>query len=215
MDIFNTIARLFYQGGIAVMSSILMVFLLSLVIILERTYRYWLQYDLANSSAFMAAIQNMIMGESIENAIRLCQKARPKLVPTVLTEGLKRADDSPQEIEYAMESAMLEATAKVTKMVPLLGTLANVATLMGLLGTIFGLIKSFGAAATATGAQKQTLLAEGISEALTATSFGLGTALLCILAHGILSAKQTTIVNSMNLNMSKLLDILYTRKVKS
>ena len=214
MEVFTTISRLFHEGGPAVMSSIFMVFLLAIVIILERTYRFWLQYDLGNSSAFMAAVQKMIMGESIENAIRLCQKARPKLLPTVLTEGLKRADDSAEEIEMAMESAILEATAQVTKMVPLLGTAANVATLMGLLGTIFGLMKSFGAAATATGAQKQALLAEGISEALTATSFGLGTALLCILAHGILTAKQTDILNNINLNVSKLMDILYTRKVK-
>ena len=214
MEIFDTIARLFHQGGPAVMSAIFLVFLLSIVIILERSYRFWLEFDLTNSSAFMAAVQKMIMGESIENAIRLCQKARPKLLPTVLTEGLKRADDSTEEIEYAMESAILEATNKVTRTVPLLGTAANVATLMGLLGTIFGLIKSFGAAATATGAQKQALLAEGISEALTATSFGLGTALLCILSHGILTAKQTSILNSINQNVSKLLDILYTRKIR-
>lgn len=196
------------------MSCISFVFFIAITIIVERIYRYWLQYDLVNSSGFMAAIQKMVMNNSIENAIRLCKKARPKLLPYVLSEGLKRANDTSEEIENAMTAASLSVLPKVTRTVSLLGTTANVATLLGLLGTIFGLIKSFGAAASATGAEKQTLLAEGISEALTATSFGLGTALLCLLCHGILMAKQQAIVGDINQNVAKLTDLLYTRKMK-
>ena len=214
MDIFDTLARIFHQGGALVMSSILFVLLTSLAIIIERSYRYWLQYDLANSSGFMAAVQKMVMNNSIENAIRMCKKARPKLLPYVLSEGLKRANDSSEEIENAMSHATLTVVPKITKSVPLLGTTANVATLLGLLGTIFGLMKSFGAAASSTGSQKQTILAEGISEALTATSFGLGTALLCMLTHGFLNAKQKAIVDDINQNVARLTDLLFTRKIK-
>ena len=208
------IGTLFHQGGELVMSSIAIVLVLSIVVIIERIYRYWLQYDLPNSAGYMSAIQKMVMNNSIENAIRLCKKAKPKLLPYVLSEALKRANDSTQEIENAMEHATLSVMPKATKGVALLSTTANVATLLGLLGTIFGLMKSFGAAAFATGAQKQTILAEGISEALTATSFGLGTALICLLAYGILMMKQTSIVNDINKNSSRLLDLLYTRKQK-
>ena len=114
-----------------------------------------------------------------------------------------------------MEHAFLSVLPKATKGVAFLSTTANVATLLGLLGTIFGLMKSFGAAAFATGAQKQTILAEGIAEALTATSFGLGTALLCLLAYGVLMMKQTAIVNDINKNSARLIDLLYTRKQKT
>lgn len=214
MQLFDTVATLFHQGGPPIMAAILSVFLTSVAIIIERSVRYWLQYDLANSSGFMAAVQKMVMNNSIENAIRLCKKARPKLMPFVLSEGLKRANDTTEEIENAMNYAVLVVMPQITKSVGLLGTTANVATLMGLLGTIFGLMKSFGAAATATGAQKQSLLAEGISEALTATSFGLGTALMCLLAHGILMAKQQSIINDINQNVARLTDLLYTRKIK-
>lgn len=214
LSLIDTIKDLFHRGGEAVMASIALTAMVSFIIIIERVYRFWLQYDLANSSGFMAAVQKMVMNNSIENAIRLCKKARPKLLPTVLAEGLKRANDSTEEIENALEAATLTVTPKVTKMVPFLGTTANVATLLGLLGTIFGLIKSFAAAANATGAQKQTLLAEGISEALTATSFGLGTALICLFTYGVLQMKQTAILNDINQNTAKLLDLLYTRKMK-
>lgn len=210
----ETIIRLFHQGGLPVMASITAVAILSVVIILERVFRYWMQYDLANSSGFIAAVQKMVMNNSIENAIRLCKKARPKLLPTVLAHGLMRANDTPEEIQNAMDHATLEAMPKVTKLVPFLGTTANVATLLGLLGTLFGLMRSFNAAATATGAQKQTLLAEGIAEALVATSFGLGTALFILLSYGILMMKQTSIVDDINQGSAKLLDLLYTRKLK-
>jgi biopolymer transport protein ExbB/TolQ len=208
------IAHKFEEGGPEIMASITFVLFLSLAIIIERAYRYWLQYDLANSSGFMAAVQKMVMNNSIENAIRLCKKARPKLLPYVMAEGLKRANDSTEEIEHALETATLTALPKITKILPFVGTTANVATLLGLLGTLFGLMKSFGAAAKLTGSAKQTALAAGIAEALTATSFGLGTALMCLLAYGILMLKQSAIVDDINRNSARLIDLLYTRKMK-
>ncbi len=211
---FETLTRVFHQGGPLVMSGIMFILVISLVIILERAIRYWFRYDMANSSAFVAAIQKMVMNNSIENAIRLCKEARPKLLPFVLAEGLKRANDTEDEIENAMEHATLSVLPQVTKGVSFLGTTANAATLFGLLGTIFGLMKAFAAAANATGAQKQTILAEGISEALTATSFGLSTALLCIVAHGFLTMKQTAIANDIHKNVSRMMDLLITRKIK-
>ena len=211
---FEFIVHKFYEGGPLVMGSIFFVLGISLVIVIERTYRFWVEYDLENSENFMLVVQRMVMADSIENALRLCQKARPKLIPTILSQGLKRANETPQEIENAMEHATHTVLPKVSRRVGLLGTTANVATLLGLLGTIFGLMKSFGAAASASGAQKQTILAEGIAEALTATSFGLGTALLCLLAHGILTAKQQALVSSITRCSAHLSDLLYTRKIK-
>lgn len=210
----DKIQQLWHQGGPAVMSAIMATAVISLVIIIERVFRYWIQFDLPNSAGFMSNVQKMVMNNSIENAIRLCRKAKPKLLPGVIAQGLMRANDSAEEISNAMDHAILEALPKVTRLLPFLGTTANVATLCGLLGTLFGLMRSFAAAATATGAQKQQLLAEGIAEALIATSFGLGIALAILLAYGILMLKQTAIVDDINANASRLLDLLYTRKMK-
>lgn len=208
------IIRYFHLGGIEVMCSILLVLIISICIVVERAYRMWLVYDLVNSSGFMAMVQKMVMNNSIENAIRLCKKARPKLLPFVLAEGLKRSNDTPEEIEHAVESAVLSATPMINKTTSFLATTANVATLLGLLGTIFGLMHSFAAVATATGAQKQTLLAEGIAEALNATSFGLSTALFCLFFYGVLQAKALSITDDINKNSAKLVELLYTRRMK-
>jgi len=211
---FEFIKLKFHQGGEFEMSAIAMILIISIVIIIERTYRLWLQYDLANSPGFMAAVQKMVMNNSIENAIRLCKKARPKLLPYVLAEGLKRANDSAEEVDNALEYAALNAVPKVSYGVPFLATTANVATLLGLLGTIHGLIRSFEAVAEMTGTQKQEVLGQGISQALTATFFGLGTALICLVAYGILSMKQKAIIDDISENSARLTDLLYTRKMK-
>lgn len=210
----DAIKEYFQLGGMPVMLSILLCLVCSLIIIIERAYRYWAVYDLVNSSGFMSMIQKMVMNNSIENAIRLCKKARPKLLPSVLAEGLKRSNDTPQEIENALDHAVLAVMPKINRFTGFLATTANVATLLGLLGTIFGLMHSFAAVAKATGAQKQTLLALGISEALNATSFGLATALICLFAYGVLSGKQRELLEDINKNSSKLVDLLYTRKMK-
>ena len=210
----NEIVAFFERGGVVVMCSILLTLILSLVIIVERVIRMWTTYDLPNSSEFMSGIQKYIMNNSIENGIRLCKKYKPALLPHVISQGLKKANHSPSEIEYALDHANLQVTPDVTKSTPLLATTANVATLLGLLGTIFGLMHSFHAAATTTGSEKSTKLAEGIAEALTATSFGLGTALLCLMAYGLLQWKQKQILDDINQHSAKLLDLLYTRKMK-
>ncbi|RZA15623.1 MAG: MotA/TolQ/ExbB proton channel family protein [Proteobacteria bacterium] len=204
----------FQAGGWSVMICILGTLLVSLALVIERCYRLWMVYDLVNSDGFMAMVQKMVMNNSIENAIRLCKKARPKLLPHVLAEGLKRSNDSTQEITNAVDQAVLTVLPKITTRVSMLATTANVATLLGLLGTIFGLMHSFAAVAKATGAQKQTLLAEGISEALNATSFGLSVALFCLFCYGVLQAKQKAIIDDVNKNAAKLVDLLYTRKMK-
>ena len=204
----------FTAGGWPVMISILAVLLVSLALVIERCYRLWMVYDLVNSDGFMAMVQKMVMNNSIENAIRLCKKARPKLLPHVLAEGLKRSNDSTQEITNAVDQAVLTVVPKISARVGFLATTANVATLLGLLGTIFGLMHSFAAVAKATGAQKQTLLAEGISEALNATSFGLSVALFCLFCYGVLQAKQKAVIDDVNKNAAKLVDLLYTRKMK-
>ena len=204
----------FNDGGLLVMFSILFVLLLSITIIIERVVRMWTTYDMPNSSEFMSGIQKYIMNNSIENGIRLCKKYKPALLPHVISQGLKKANHSPSEIEYALDHANLQVTPDVTRTTPLLATTANVATLLGLLGTIFGLMHSFDAASSATGNERTTQLAAGISEALTATSFGLSTALICLLAYGILQWKQKKLLDDINQHSAKLLDLLYTRKMK-
>jgi biopolymer transport protein ExbB/TolQ len=65
---------------------------------------------------------------------------------------------------------------------------ANLAMLCGLFGTIVGLIKSFGSvgAESVDPSQKARILADGISEAMNCTAFGLLTAIVAVVGYAIL-----------------------------
>ena len=102
----------------------------------------------------------------------------------------------------------MEVTPLVSRRVPTLWSLANIATLIGLLGTVVGLIRAFGAVAAAKPEERSTLLARGISEALNNTAMGLGIAVVCIVAHAVLgsmSKRQSADLEAFSLKLENLL----------
>jgi biopolymer transport protein ExbB len=75
-----------------------------------------------------------------------------------------------------------------------LWSLANITTLVGLLGTITGLIETFASIGDANPADRQKRLSDGISEAMYNTAFGLTIALVCMVAHLLLSGAMKKVV---------------------
>ena len=75
-----------------------------------------------------------------------------------------------------------------------LGLLGNVATLRGLLGTIFGLILAFSGVSAASAADRQAVLAEGISVAMYTTAFGIVAAVPVLFLHNILVSRSEKIL---------------------
>ena len=63
---------------------------------------------------------------------------------------------------------------------------------------IAGMIKSFGSAANADASQKATKLAEGISEAMNCTAFGIATALVGLIGYAMLQGKTQVLTDDIN-----------------
>jgi biopolymer transport protein ExbB len=93
----------------------------------------------------------------------------------ILDYGLtrNRSAKNVQDVETAMEEALMEVLPRLEARTPFIATFANVATLLGLLGTVQGLINAFAAIANADPAQKGDLLSSSISVAMNTTAFGL------------------------------------------
>jgi biopolymer transport protein ExbB/TolQ len=75
-----------------------------------------------------------------------------------------------------------------------LWSIANIATLIGLIGTIIGLIGAFGGLKAIAADKKAEALANGISEAMNNTAFGLTIAVICIFFHLILNNQSVKTV---------------------
>ncbi len=189
------IAVHFCQGGF-VMLLIGVIFLLTLFLIIER---FMVLSKLAVDKASVSSnIRGMLLRGDVRQAITFCDKTPAPLTNTVqagLIQVLNRRPD--EEVQVAMDASVLRETPKLEGWVSFLAIFGNVAVLVGLLGTIIGMIKSFGGVATVDQAVKAQILAEGISEALNCTAFGLFVAILAIITYGFFQIKISRTMNDM------------------
>ncbi|MEL6189261.1 MAG: MotA/TolQ/ExbB proton channel family protein, partial [Myxococcota bacterium] len=84
----------------------------------------------------------------------------------------------------------------------------NLATLIGLVGTIAGLIEAFGGAQAEDAAQRQAVLAKGITVAFYNTFFGLSIAVFCAITFLILNGRQTVLLEQMENALNRIRDRL-------
>lgn len=201
-------ARFMNEGGIF-MWIIAIVWCLGVAISAERLKAFF-KFDIDGTS-LMGTIKKFVIGNQVQEAIQTCSES-DALLPFVMKNGLKRANQSKEQIQDALEASILESVPKIEKRLSYLALAANLSTLLGLLGTIQGLIQSFAAVAQAAASEKAQLLAEGIAVAMNTTALGLISAISLMVIHTFLMAKGDKMIKEIEENSVKLLDLLSTKK---
>lgn len=194
------------EGG-GVMYVIAGFSVLSLAIFLERVFFIMFRYNI-NGPAFMKKIQKLVQARNFDRAIQLCNAAPNAALSKVLKAGLAKAGQEQREIQNAVDEAALELLPKLQRRTGYLQVIANVATLLGLLGTILGIIIAFKAVSEVEASQKQKVLTRGIAIALYTTAFGLVVAIPTMLAHALIDAKTTKIIDEIDEFSVKLINML-------
>lgn len=205
------IARFMNEGGIF-MWIIAIVWCAGIAIAVERLKVYF-KFDVDGVS-LMSNIKKSVISNQVHEAIQTCSESNA-LLPFVMKNGLKRANQAKDQIQDALEASILEVVPKIEKRLSYLALAANLSTLLGLLGTIQGLIQSFAAVAQAEASQKAQLLAEGIAVAMNTTALGLISAISLMVIHSFLSARGEKMINEIEENSVKLVDLLSTKKSNS
>jgi biopolymer transport protein ExbB/TolQ len=172
-------------------------FFLAVVIglIVERAI-YFLGRGHLNAKAFLEQIKRLLAANNIDRAKKLCD-ATSAPVARVAKAGLNRIHRGEAAVAQAMEETMTDALPEVKTRIGALWSMANIVTLTGLLGTITGLIRTFSSIGNETADQRQRDLSRGISEAMYNTAFGLSIALVCMIAHLMLSAAMKKTVSDL------------------
>ena len=85
------------------------------------------------------------------------------------------------------------------------------ATLIGLLGTIQGLIEAFGGAQAEDAAERQAVLAKGITVAFYNTFFGLAIAVFCAITFIIISGRQGLLLENMENALNRIRERIMER----
>lgn len=160
---------------------------------------------------FMKQVLGLVEQDKIDEAITFCSANEKKPLAYVTKRILERADRDDDAMSSSLDIAASEVAPRLMKSLGHLAMVANVVTLIGLLGTVIGLITAFRAVGFADVAQKQTLLAEGISIAMTATMLGLMFAIPTMVAYSFLHAKQGQLFNEIDQCSQKVIDSLKSR----
>jgi len=199
MDFFTKIGMAFEHGGIWIW-PILIIQLASFAIILERVYALFIRRKINQAKAAAHLEDHIRRGELdvlIQKATPL-ENRNPVLRAAVAGARAAKNLGGKDEIQGKMDEVLIEENSSLDKRTGFLSMLGNVATLTGLLGTITGMIKSFAAVSYANPAEKATLLAAGISEAMNATAYGLITAIPALVAYAILANRANNLAEDMN-----------------
>jgi biopolymer transport protein ExbB len=181
----ETLSEIIKRGGPFMIMNIICLAVV-VAIIIERAI-YFLGRGQINSKAFLEQIKRLLAAGNLDRAKKLCE-ATTAPVARVAKAGLSRVHKGEAAVAQAIEETMIDVTPEVKVRIGSLWSLANIATLLGLLGTVSALISIFKAVAYAKPQDKQTLLSAGIAEAMYNTAAGLFIAVICMVAHLILSA---------------------------
>lgn len=163
-----------------------------LALIIERTL-YFLGRGHINAKAFLEQIKRLLAANNIDRAKKLCD-ATSAPIARVAKAGLNRMHRGEAAVAQAMEETMVDVLPEVKTRIGALWSMANITTLTGLLGTITGLIHTFSGVADSNPADRQKLLSDGIAEAMYNTAYGLSLALVCMLAHLLLSTASKRVI---------------------
>lgn len=188
----DRLADIFQKGG---PFFIVNTFFLAVVIalIVERTI-YFLGRGHINAKAFLEQIKRLLAANNIDRAKKLCD-ATTAPIARVAKAGLSRIHRGEAAVAQAMEETMVDVTPEVKTRIAALWSMANIVTLTGLLGTVSGLIHTFSAVGSAANqTERQRALSDGIAEAMYNTAYGLGIALVCMVAHLMLSTASKKVV---------------------
>lgn len=179
-------------GWVLVLMLVLSV--ISLAIMLERTFLFWSLRD--DIEGLMRDLGQALRSGKLDEAKKRLERS-PSAEAAVVVAGLVEAELGPEAAEEAMAGASALQRLKLEKRLAFLGTLGNNAPFIGLLGTVIGIVGAFqelgkanaspvvAAAAAQAGVQSQIAPAAvmtSIAEALVATAVGLIVAIPAVAA---------------------------------
>ncbi len=198
MGFIQSISAAFSHGGF-LMWAIVPVQIVSIAIIIERVYALYFQREL-NQKKLVMAFEDDIRKGQLTAVMAKAKRLAIEPIGVVAMAGAQAAQDlaGKDETQLKMDEVLLEEASRVEKRTGFLAMLGNVATLLGLLGTISGMIKSFAAVANVSPAEKATLLAAGISEAMNATAYGLIVAVPALVMYAVLQNRTNQLADDLN-----------------
>ena len=178
--------------------------ILLISIVLERLW--FLQRRLVAPKGLLRQAQNLIQKDSFHT-----QNQQEIAATSQLGDLLQHCYQyrlNPREfVEIKAEEKASEIKLVLERNLSMLSTIASISPLLGLLGTVVGMITAFTGLTETSGANPD-LLAQGISQALITTAFGLFIAVPGLVLHKYFEHKVSFLLISLQVEVSRFIDVI-------
>ena len=199
------------HGG-PIVWPILGIFAIGVLIVLERIV--FLVRKKLDSDSLMRKIEGLCADNDWDACQQVCRCHRTKPVARVVDAGLRCCHMQREEMENALQEAILREIPPMERFLSTLGMLAAIAPLLGLLGTVTGMIDTFHVI-TLHGTGDPRLMSGGISEALVTTMMGLSVAIPLMLSQTLLSRAVDKKIGDMEEKAVSLVNIIHKNREAS
>lgn len=197
------------EGG-PIVWPILLILLVGLLIIGERLIFFWRRR--LDGDDFIRRIAQHVQKQQWQACDDLRRAEAIKPVARVVAAGLSCRDMGRENMENALQEAVLREIPALERFLSTLGILAAIAPLLGLLGTVTGMIETFHVI-TLHGTGDARLMSGGISEALVTTMLGLGVAIPLMLGQTLLNRAADKEIGRLEEKAVALVNIVHKSKV--
>ncbi len=162
-------------------------------------------------------VRNYIIEGDANSARRLCED-KPCAFSSVALAALDciRATQGAEDLQLLRDIVESEGARQSDAMLSqaqLLLDLSAIAPMLGLLGTTLGMLKAFGSVAqNVMAAAKPVVLAQGVSQAIITTIFGLVVAIPCMAFYAYFRRRASKLVGQLELASAEIVTALAARR---
>jgi len=199
----NPIVHYYVKGGVF-MHPILALFLLGIAIGISKLFT--LSFASINTRKFLVKIKTALQEGGIQQAVDMCANTRGP-VAAIFHAGLLRSKRGVEQVEKSIVNAGTVEMAFLERGLVWLATIIALAPMLGFLGTVWGMVIAFNDISTANDISP-AIVADGISQALLTTVFGLIVAIIIQTANNYFISRIDSLVIDMEESSVELVDTL-------
>jgi biopolymer transport protein ExbB len=193
---FETLVKLVNNGGVMMYALILLSFI---ALCLVFYYLMSLRTQLIAPTSFLNQAKEAIDKKDFELLAEMCSND-PSPAAAVIAAGARiflKSKNNYRMVRDAVEDEGARQATKLWQRIQVLQDIAVVAPMIGLLGTVVGMIRSFFSLNQDLATPRPTMIASGVSMALTTTAAGLIIGIAAMIFYSIFRAKINKILTTL------------------